>query len=247
MMLKMYRFICVLLLNVCFLIPTLATPRCILADTIVEKTETQLYTSREEARRALEEGPQPHFFSGVAVGVDIVGPITRMASSSGYIEAMCRVNLLETYFPILEIGYSDCNHTDETSGVNYYTKAPYFRVGMDMNFSKNKLSGNRIFGGARFGFTSFEYDVVAPDIYDPIWGTSVPYLVKGISGNKKWAELLFGIESRICSFIQLGWSLRYKFGISGKSGTIGKPWYVPGYGRNKNGIFGANFNIIFEL
>ncbi len=247
MILKIYRFICVLLLNICWGVPAVATTRCLLADTVAEKSDAKLYSSREEARRALEAGEQPRFFSGVAVGVDIVGPITRMASSSGQLEAMCRVNLLETYFPILEVGFSECNHTDETSSVNYSTKAPYFRIGMDMNFSKNKLSGNRIFGGVRYGFTSFKYDVSSPGIYDPVWDVTIPYQVKGVSGNKHWGELLFGIESRVCSFIQLGWSLRYKFGLSEKSGGIGKPWYAPGYGRNKNGIFGANFNIIFEL
>lgn len=247
MMLKIYRFICVLLLSASWGIPTAATTTCLLSDTVTEKSDTKLYSSREEARKALEKGDQPRFFSGVAVGVDVVGPIMRMASSRGQIEAMCRVNILETYFPILEIGMGECNHTDETSIVNYSTKSPYFRIGMDMNFAKNKLSGNRIFGGVRYGFTSFKYDVSSPGVYDPVWNTTIPYQVNDISAKKHWAELLFGIESRICSFVQLGWSVRYKFGISETSGSIGKPWYVSGYGRNKNGIFGATFNVIFEL
>ena len=244
MMLKMYKYICALTISFCWLLPTEASEFVLTSDTVKNKT---LYSSREEARRALSESPKAKFFSGVSVGFDIVGPIMKMASSSGHLEAMCRVNILETYFPTLEIGFGQCSHTDENSDVCYSTKAPYYRIGLDYNFAKNKFSGNRIFGGVRYGFTTFDYDVSSPNLIDPNWGVTIPFQQKDVSGKKQWAELLFGIESRVTSFLQIGWAVRYKFGLSENAGTIGKPWYVPGYGRNKNGIFGANFNIIFEL
>ncbi len=245
-MLKIYRFICIALLNVCTVGSALAFVLQEGTDT-VSKPNAKLYTSREAARRAIEKGEGPKLFSGVSIGVDIVGPIMRAASSYGNYEGMVRVNLLETYFPVLEIGIGDCNHTEESTNMKYATRAPYFRIGCDVNFSKNKQSGNRIFGGARYAFSSFEYDITAPDIIDPNWGTHVPYQMKGINGNKHWGELLFGIESRIFSHMQIGWAVRYKFSFADKHGESSKPWYVPGFGRNKNGSFGANFNLIFEL
>jgi hypothetical protein len=171
----------------------------------------------------------------------------RAASSYGNYEGMVRLNLLETYFPILEIGLGDCSHTEESTNMKYSTRAPYFRIGCDMNFANNKQSGNRIFGGVRYGFSSFEYDIIAPDMVDPNWGTIVPYQIKGVNGNKHWGELVISLESRIFSHFQIGWAVRYKFTLSDKHGESSRAWYVPGFGKNKNGSFGANFNLIFEL
>ena len=246
MMLKISKYICVPLISLFAVLPATAFTQATKVDSL-RSGNTKLYTSREEARKALAKGNYANFLSGFSVGVDIVGPIMKAASSRGHIEGMCRVNLLDTYFPVFEMGLSSCNHTDESTDVNFSTKAPYFRLGCDVNFSKNKQSGNRIFGGVRYGFTSFDYDVSAPPIVDPTWGTSVPYNLKGLNGKKHWAELLFGIESKVCPFIQIGWSVRYKFSLKDDCSDFGNPWYVPGYGRNKNGIFGANFNFIFEL
>ena len=245
-MLKIYRFICIAIFSIGSIGNAFAFLPGESTDS-VQKSNIKLYSSREAAREAMEKGEQIKWFNGISVGVDLVGPIMRTASSYGNIEGRCRINLRETYFPVLEVGVGDCNHTDESTNMNFSTSAPYFRIGCDVNFAKNKLSGNRIYGGARYGFTSFDYDISAPDIVDPNWGTIIPYQLKGINGNKHWGELLFGIESRVCRFLQIGWAVRYKFSISDKHGESSKPWYVPGYGRNKNGAFGANFNLIFEL
>ena len=246
-MLKTYKYICVALVSICSVMPA-AAEHYAMSDTLSSSTTTpKRYTSREEARKALEKDRHSTFFTGFSVGVDLVGPIMDAASSRGSVEGMCRAHLLETYFPVLEIGVGTCNHTDENTNLNFSTKSPYFRVGCDVNFSKNKTTGNRILGGVRYGFTSFEYDISAPPLVDPNWGTSLPFEMRNMEGKKHWAELLFGIESRVCSFLQIGWAVRYKFTLANQSADHAHPWYVPGYGRNKNGIFGANFNLIFEL
>ena len=246
MMLKTYRFICIVLLSVGSTLVTFASTPILSADS-VRVTNEKLYSSREAAKQAMDNPKPTKLLSGFSLGVDIVGPIMRVASSYGQYEGFCRINLYETYFPVFELGMGDCNHTDESTNINFSTKAPYFRIGCDVNFAKNKLSGNRIFGGFRYGFSSFDYDISAPDIVDPNWGTVVPYQMQNIHGNKHWGELLFGIESRICRFMQIGWAVRYKFSLSDEHGEFSKPWYVPGFGRNKNGSFGANFNLIFDI
>lgn len=246
MMLKIYKFICIALLSVGGILHANASISPEKTDS-VNKSSGKLYTSREAARQALIAGETPAVFGGISVGVDLVGPVMTCASSYGHYEAMCRLTLLETYFPVVEIGVGECDKSDESTNVNFSTRAPYFRIGCDMNFAKNKLSGNRIFGGVRYGFSSFDYEIVSPDLVDPNWGTVLPFQHRAISGKKHWGELLFGIESRICRFMQIGWAVRYKFSLADKHGESMKPWYVPGFGRNKDGLFGANFNLIFEL
>jgi len=93
-----------------------------------------------------------------------------VVSPFGQYEAACRLNLRGTFFPIVEAGWGLSDHTDETTDIHYKTGAPYFRVGCDYNFANNKRSGNRIYGGLRYGFSSFSYDVDGPDIVDAVWG-----------------------------------------------------------------------------
>jgi len=101
-------------------------------------------------------------FRGMTVGVDIIGPVQLMVSDYGQYEASLRINLKDKYYPIFELGYGKADASDESTRINYKTSAPYFRIGVDWNLLKNKHDIYRLFGGFRYGFTSFKYDVSAP-------------------------------------------------------------------------------------
>ena len=98
-MLKTYKYICVALVSICSVMPA-AAEHYAMSDTLSSSTTTpKRYTSREEARKALQEDHHSTFFTGFSVGVDLVGPIMDAASSRGSVEGMCRAHLLETFFP----------------------------------------------------------------------------------------------------------------------------------------------------
>ena len=63
------------------------------------------------------------------MGVDLVGPAMRWLASYGQYEALLRVNLKDRYFPVVEVGVGQADKTDETTGTNFKTSAPYGRVG----------------------------------------------------------------------------------------------------------------------
>ena len=89
-------------------------------------------------------------FRGVAIGFDVAGAAQRLLSDYGQYEVMGRVNLHDQYFPTIEVGYGEASHKDDVvTGINYATKAPYFRIGADVNLLKNKHTGNRVFAGLR--------------------------------------------------------------------------------------------------
>ncbi len=244
MILKICRFICVVILSAWCLGATCGL-KATEADSLVKRGAT--YASRNEARVALERFGGRPFFCGVSVGADLVGLVMKMAASWNQLEASARVNLFETYFPTFEMGLGESNYSDETTFINYEVKSPYWRIGCDVNFAKNKTTGNRVFGGFRYGFSTYDYSITGPDVVDPNWGTTVPYELLDLHGNKHWAELVFGLEAKIWRMVHLGWNFRYKFGLSEKHSDHGRPWYVPGYGENKNGTIGATFNLIFDL
>ncbi|MGI6221988.1 MAG: DUF6048 family protein [Prevotella sp.] len=186
-------------------------------------------------------------FRGVAVSVDLVGPIQLLVSSYGQLEAALRVNLKDRYFPIVEIGYGKADADDDVTRLQYKTSAPYGRIGMDFNLLRNKHDDYRLYAGFRYAYTSYKFDVDSPNLIDPVWGGDAPYSVHDIKANCGWAEAVFSIDAKIFGPIRMGWSVRYKHRLHHDDGTIGNTWYVPGYGKQGNSRLGGTFNITFEI
>lgn len=187
-------------------------------------------------------------FRGFAVSVDLVGLAQMQLSDYGQYEAALRLNLHDQYFPTFELGYGRANHEeDEVTGLSYKTQAPYFRIGADVNIMKNKHTGNRVFVGLRYAFTSYNVDVSRAPFSDPTWGWTTYYDVSGVACSQHWAELLFGVDAKIAGPLHLGWSARYRTRISHDDGIIGKTWYVPGFGTQDSSTLGATFNVIIDI
>lgn len=199
-----------------------------------------------QGKNTLTEADTIPFFRGMAVSLDLVGIGQMTLGDYGQYEAAARVNLRDKYFPVIEIGMGKADTYDVNSSLSYKTSAPYARVGIDFNVMKNKHDINRIYVGGRYAFTSFKYDVSGATVKDPVWGDDVDYNYTDNSANCHWLEFVAGIDAKIWGMFRLGWSVRYKHKLITKDPEIGKPWYIPGYGREGDRL-GATFNIIFEL
>lgn len=206
-----------------------------------------LFASPAQGFLKLERDTIP-FFRGVAVGFDVAGAVEMQLSDHGQLEAMARVNLHDQYFPTLEVGIGKASHDhDEVTGITYHTSAPYFRLGADVNLMKNKHTGNRIFVGLRYGYTSYKVDLSRQSFPDPVWQWDTSYGVKDESCYQHWGEVLFGIESKVFGPFHLGWSVRYRRRLAHDDGRPGKAWYVPGYGIQESSRLGYTFNAIIDI
>ena len=186
-------------------------------------------------------------YQGMAVSIDALGAGQLWLSSYGQYEAALRVNLKGKYFPILELGLGKADAKDEGTNLHYKTSAPYGRIGVDWNLMKNKHDIYRLYGGFRYGFTSYKYDLDGPDMTDPVWGTTSPYEAKGVKCNYHWIEGVFGIDAKIWGPIRMGWSMRYRRRIAHNDGGNGNTYYVPGFGKQGSSRFGGTFNIAYEF
>lgn len=187
--------------------------------------------------------------SGYGISADLCGMGMAMFSKWGQYEVGAHLGVKGKYFPVLEVGLGQSNHTDERSKLHYNVHAPYFRIGLNYNLNKDLTSHNRYYVGVRYGFSAFAYDFSAPAIADDYWGGEYAVNLHNVKGNAHWGELLFGLQTQIWKFINLGWTARYRARIYEKQGAPGHAYYIPGYGKNGNssGTFGGTFNIIFEL
>ena len=205
---------------------------------------------RGQNTKDLDFGEQTDSISlihGIAVSFDLAGAIQRMVSDYGQYEASVRLNLQDKYFPILEVGIGSADHDDVVTQIHYKSSAPYFRIGADYNLMKDKHDDYRIYGGLRYAFSYFNYDISHPDITDPTWGGKAPYSADGVKCNSHWAELSAGIDAKLFGPIHLGWSVRYRKRISQDSGIMGNVWYVPGFGKSGSTRLGGTFNITVDI
>ena len=187
-------------------------------------------------------------FQGFAVSADLMGLIQMQLSDYGQYEAALRINLHNQYFPIVEVGYGKAEHSNDViTGISYRTKAPYFRVGCDVNLMKNKQSKNRIYGGLRYAFTKYDVEVFREPFPDPTWQWETSFGVHDNPCYQHWAEAVVGIDSQVFGPLHLGWSVRYRRRIAHDDGIMGKTWYVPGFGTQGSTKLGATFNVIIDI
>lgn len=193
---------------------------------------------------------KPRFINGFGVGADLVGLVQKLAGSDwAQMEVLARMNILERYFPVFELGLGEADHEGRDLDNRFRVRAPYFRVGADYNFRASHADGNRFFAGLRYGFSAYKYDLTSPvPLTDPVWGTSQPLDLRGLSGNAHWGEVVLGVETRLWTIVRLGWDMRFKLLITQKSSEIGLPWYIPGLGKQPDGIaWGGTFKLMFDI
>lgn len=201
--------------------------------------------ARDEGER--EDTPKAPLLMGVAVQVDLAGPVMKALNTKfDQLECGARINFRDKYFPLVELGVGECERDGEQNANHFKTRAPYFRVGMDYNFNK-KHNGNRFFAGLRYGFSSYTYDFTNVDFQDPVYGGNTGLDLSGQKANMHWAEVSVGCETKLWSFIRLGWTLRFKVRISEKDTPYGSPYYVPGFGKNGSTTWGGTCNLIFDI
>ena len=202
-----------------------------------------------EAVEAALNKKKVHFFNGVAVGADFVGLIMKVAGSDwAQPEVLARVNLLDKYFPVFELGLGEADHEGREIENHFKTRAPYFRVGADYNINK-KHNGNRLFAGLRYGFSSYSYDFYSPvPLTDPVWKQSQELNLTDLKGSTHWGEIVIGMETKLWTIIRLGWDMRFKFILKQNPAPEGEPWYIPGYGKSAPSIgWGGTFKLLFDI
>ncbi len=194
--------------------------------------------------------PEQPLFQGAYVGLDVFG-LAGKAFGSDFLssEASLEVNLKNKYFPVIEIGYGSTDTTDDETDIHFKTSAPYFRIGAGYNvFHKKPHLPGQFIVGLRYGYSTFSYDVEAPDMTDPVWGeTTIPFSYQGVKSNASWLELVVGLKANVYKNLYLGLSARYRSKLSVKKEENSEPWYIPGFGKNKSSNIGITYSIIYKL
>lgn len=210
---------------------------------------TSAYAQEVKTPSEDETVEQP-LFQGIMVGVDVFGLINKVLGNDiTGTEASIEANLMNRFFPVVEIGYGKMDATNDDTNIHYQTSAPYFRLGANYNifYKKPHLPGYFTVG-LRYGFSSFKYDIQAPDLVDPNWGNiSIPVSYEGVKSNASWLELVLGLKTNVYKNFYMGFTVRYRSRLSMKKHENSEPYYIPGYGKGKSSNFGITYNLSYRL
>ena len=82
---------------------------------------------------------------------------------------------------------------------------------------------------------------------DPTYHQTISLDLSGQKATAHWLEFGIGVETKLWSFIRLGWSIRYKFRAALSHPEEGKPYYIPGFGKNDSNGWGGTVNLVFDV
>lgn len=182
--------------------------------------------------------------TGIRVGTDVLS-IIRSNSSDTFTGWEVNGDVdFGRYYLAVDVGSWSRDLPSEDD--HYTNEGRYFRAGIDVNFLLKDPDKNLFFLGARYGRGVFSENFVV-HVEDPVWGV-VDEVYTNNDVTARWFELTGGLKVKIWKVIWLGYTARYKFGLSTGSTPLMLPHDVPGYGRtDRESTWGFNYHIFVRL
>lgn len=200
-----------------------------------------------EAIEALADTTPParkYMPTGVRVGIDALS-LVRSTYDKNYTgwEANADIDFDRYY---LALDYGSWARTFDKPGSYYNNDGRYFRAGVDVNFLTKDPDRNMFFIGARYGRGTFSENLRLQTT-DPVWGP-VESNLSTSDVKASWFELTTGLRVKMWKMIWMGYTARFKFGLSTNESDDLIPHDVPGYGRtDKESTWGFNYQIFIKI
>jgi hypothetical protein len=182
--------------------------------------------------------------TGVRISTDLISFSRNFYddSFSGW-EANVDVDFYRYY---LTIDYGNWARSYENEQLKYSNDGNYFRAGVDVNFLTKDAQRNMFFLGLRYGHSTFNENFHVEDVdYD-----GNPRIDDYLNANipAQWYELTTGVKVKLWSFLWMGYTARFKFGLKTGDTPQMAPHDVPGYGRtDKDSDWGFNYQLMFRI
>ncbi|MES2730715.1 MAG: DUF6048 family protein [Bacteroidota bacterium] len=183
--------------------------------------------------------------SGVRIGTDLLGIGYSIADRKQFRYEINGDIDIHKYFLTLDYGFSRYNRADT---MTYHNDGHYFRIGADINLLKPDEFGNVVFLGLRYGHSFFNDDIQFTPTIDQYYGAVKPIQAHNNGIQAQWGEVVFGVKVQVIKQFYLGFTGRYKMGMSQNGKGDFGPAIVPGYGTaSQSSTFGFNYQLFYLI
>ncbi len=182
---------------------------------------------------------------GLRLGVDLSKPLISLFDDnySGF-EIMGDFRISHRFYIASELGRDKDKQTQ--SNLESSTKGSYIKIGADFNAYNNWVGmNNAIFTGLRYGFSTFDQELLSYGIYtgDTTFpGTTVNEPIEYTGLTAHWVEFIFGIKTEVYTNLFISIQLQLKHLITEDEPDNFDNLYIPGFNRTYDySDFGVGF------
>jgi len=182
---------------------------------------------------------------GLRLGADL-SKLARTVFEEGFsgFELNGDLRFSKRFYLAAEIGNETRDFNEENLKVS--VKGSFLKIGVDYNAYKNWLGlENAIFTGLRYGFSSFEQELVSFSISttNPTFPTETVNASIDFDGlTASWVEFIFGVKTEVLNNLYLSINLQLKRTISKSSINNFDHLIIPGFNRtNDFSEFGVGY------
>lgn len=184
----------------------------------------------------------------VIVGVNLWNGLMRATGAHyGLGDVWAEVSLHNRYFPFLAIGLDNCNDTPDDMNFTFRTPvSPYVKIGASYNFFYNSNPDYKLQVGMRYGFTNYKWSVDDVTVDEGYWGDPSHFSIPDQKSTAGYFELTFGLKVKVFKSWSLGWNIIYHSILHETKSAVGKPMFIPGYGKRGSTMTGS-FSLMYTI
>ncbi len=177
------------------------------------------------------------FRPSARIGVDFSGvPRNLIEPETRTGEVSVDYEWRKNWFAAIEAGGASIEVDQPTH--DYQSSGYFFRIGVDFNILGQHGPDHLdlVLLSARYGYGTLDHYASRAIITDPYWGdyeTAFPEE----TFNAHWLEVGGGVKTQIWRNFFLGWSLRTRLLVSQTSDPAMDPYFISGFGKNRDGNF----------
>ena len=155
---------------------------------------------------------------------------------------------IHRYLLVADFGHSEEDISSDSA--SYGNKGNYWRIGIDANFLTRDPDKNVFFIGLHYGRSSYDEGMtfIPTAVEQQFWGSDAIISYSNRNMKAGWLELNTGLKVQIWKGIHLGYTARFKFGLSQDKSRDMLTHSVPGYGStDRETAWGFSYYIFYRI
>ncbi len=184
---------------------------------------------------------------GILLGLDLSRfVVTALEPVHNNFELSLGFSVAENFQLQAEGGYLNVDFSDST--YTYKQSGSYYRFGAEYNMLE-RLPGelDQIYLGLMYGYSPYTHEAENITISDGYWGIgegSLPLT----NNTAHWIEIKGGLRVELWRNLFVGYALRLRIFMAGKTDSKLDPYLIPGFGKaDKTTSIGMSYSVFYRI